>query len=232
MGRLYPVFIRLEGLNCLVVGGGAVAGRKVRGLLAAGARIRIVAPDLTPDLRAILDETREQITWAGRPFRQEDIDDATLVFAATNDPVLNEKICLACREKGILVNAATGPESGTFMVPAVVDRGRLQIAVSTTGASPAVAKMIRQELEAYFPAAYGDYLAWMEKARGLVKASLDEQSERERQLLLLAESALLDLLKTGKRIEAEALFQDWANQMVSSGRTSTDEKTDNRQQAE
>lgn len=220
-GRLYPLFVHLAGMRCLVVGGGKVAERKVRGLLAAGAVIRLVAPVLTPGLLELVEKAGDQIVWEERFFCQADIDGVTLVFAATDDPEQNRMICLACRQKGILANGATGPEAGTFLVPAVVDRGRLQIAVSTSGASPAVAKKVRQALEAYFPEAFDQFLAWMEKAREVVKTHLDQQPQREQHLNRLADSALLDLLKAGKQDEAEALFQDWVNQVLSARRISS-----------
>lgn len=141
----YPVvLVSLD--NVIVVGGGAVATRKVQGLLDAGvASVTVIAPQLTAQLETWVAQHR--ITPIRRPYQPGDLANAQLVVAATDDESVNEAVWREARESGILVNAVDDPPHCTFHVPAVVRRGNLAIAISTAGASPALAKYVRRELE-------------------------------------------------------------------------------------
>ena len=138
----YPVQLVLTGRPVLVVGGGAVARRKVEGLLAAGATVTVVAPDVDPAL-----EATPGVTVHRRPYRGEDVAGQRLVVTATDDPAVNQQVHDDADAAGIWVNSADDPDRCTFILPAVVRRGPLQLTVSTAGRSPAVASWLRQRLE-------------------------------------------------------------------------------------
>jgi len=136
----------VRGRRCIVVGGGAVARRKVDGLLDAGAAVTVVAPDTGP--------MPAGVTVLRRPFQPDDVAGALLVFAATNDPQVNTAVAAAATARDIPVNVADDPSQCSMLVPAVVRRGALLIAISTGGASPLLARRIRHELEAAYGAEY------------------------------------------------------------------------------
>lgn len=138
----YPMTVCLTGKRCVVVGGGAVASRKVEGLLAAGADdVVVVAPRACPTVEGRAQEGR--VTWRARPFRADDLDGAALAFVATADREVNAAATAAARGRGVWVNVADRPEESDFHVPAVLRRGGVSVAVSTGGASPALAAWIR-----------------------------------------------------------------------------------------
>jgi siroheme synthase-like protein len=137
----YPVFLDLAGRSVLVVGAGPVALRKTRGLLEAGARVTVVAPEWLPEFEPLAVRLEQ------RRFRISDLDGAFLVFAATNDRRVNRRIGDGAKRRGIPVNVADRAAECDFIVPARVRRGRLQAAVSTGGANPRLAARLRRELE-------------------------------------------------------------------------------------
>lgn len=137
----YPVALRLAGRLCVVVGGGQVALRKARGLLQAGARLRVVAPQILPEL-----STCAAIEPVLRPFVPADLDGAFLVFAATGARAVNAEVAGIARARGVLVNVADDPQASDFHLPALLKRGRLTVAVDSDGASPALAACLRDRL--------------------------------------------------------------------------------------
>ncbi|MDZ4183803.1 MAG: bifunctional precorrin-2 dehydrogenase/sirohydrochlorin ferrochelatase [Desulfuromonadales bacterium] len=137
----YPVVLRLSGRRCVVIGGGEVARRKVAGLLAADARIEVIAPYLHPELLAL-----PGIELTCRPFLPDDLCGAFLAFAATNDRNVNAAIAAAARQLGVPVNIADDPEESDFHLPAILSRGDLLVAVSSGGSSPAFAAELRDHL--------------------------------------------------------------------------------------
>jgi siroheme synthase-like protein len=136
----YLAALDLRGRRCVVAGGGAVARRKVAGLLAAGADVLVVAPEI--------DEMPEGAALARRAVRLDDLDGAVLAVCATDDAGVNAALAREAHRRGVLVNVTDDPDSGTFTVPAVARRGRVQIGVSTGGASPLLARRLRDELAA------------------------------------------------------------------------------------
>ncbi len=138
----YPVFLNLEGLSVLVVGAGPVAVRKARGLVEAGARVTVVAPEGVEE-----EMLKLKVVWAKRRFRSTDLRGKTLVFAATNSRAVNAEIALKCKAAGVWVNVADAPEECGFLVPARVRDGNLQIAATTGGEDPRMAKAMRERLE-------------------------------------------------------------------------------------
>ena len=147
MSAYYPVFLDLTDGPVLVVGGGPVAEGKVEGLLAAGANVTVVSPTVTPRLAGLVAGGR--IEHLARTYQAGDLAGRRLVLVATDDPAVSGAVAAEGRERGIWVNAADEPARCDFILPAVIRRGRLVVAVSTGGASPAAARAIREELEGY-----------------------------------------------------------------------------------
>lgn len=142
---LYPVFLEVAGRPCVVVGGGAVAEGKVNGLLAAGAAVTVVSPALTDVLREAAREGR--IVHRHRVYRDGDLAGFALAFVATGDGAVNAVVAAEGRRRGVWVNAADDPAHCDFILPSVLRRGTLAVAVSTGGASPALARVVREEIE-------------------------------------------------------------------------------------
>ena len=140
----YPVFMNLEGRRCVVVGGGEVANRKARKLLQARAEVVVISPEIMPELESVAFEVLR------RPFEAGDLEGAFLAFAATDSREVNAAVAREADEKSIPVNVVDRPSEGSFAVPSVLRRGRMQVAVSTGGASPSLARSIRGELEGIF----------------------------------------------------------------------------------
>jgi precorrin-2 dehydrogenase/sirohydrochlorin ferrochelatase len=196
----YPVNLVLDGRPCLVVGGGRIALRKVEGLLACGARVRVVAPRIDADLRDLAGVTVDE-----RPWRPGDMAGAWLVIAATDDPAVNAAVFDAGQRAGIWVNGADDPANCSFTLPSVVRRGDLQVAVSTGGRSPALSSWLRRRLEAEIGPEYGvllDILATEReglKAAGRSTEGLDWNSALD--------SDMLDLIRTGDLTHARERLQ-------------------------
>jgi precorrin-2 dehydrogenase/sirohydrochlorin ferrochelatase len=147
----YPMFVDVEGRRCLVVGGGPVATEKVEKLLQHGAVVRLVTPETTPELAAMV-EAGEVAELRRRPYRPEDLEGCFIVIAATNLDAINRMVWQDAEARGMLCNVVDVPPLCNFIVPSIVRRGELALAISTGGASPVVAKHIRRELEeAYGP---------------------------------------------------------------------------------
>jgi len=138
----YPLFLELTGQPAIVVGGGPVATRKTRTLLAAGACVTVITPVATPALRRL-----KKIRWLRRRYQAGDLRGARLVVAATDDLTVNQRVCAEAHRRRQLVNCAAPPTAGNFIVPALVRHDGFTIAISTGGASPAMAKALRVKLE-------------------------------------------------------------------------------------
>ena len=166
---LFPLFVELEGRPCVVLGGGAVAERKVEGLLAAGAVVTVVSPALSPALATLAAAGR--IAHVVRSYTEGDLAGAALAFAATDDGGVNAAVALEGRARGVWVNAADDPAHCDAILPAVVRRGAVTVAVSTGGASPALARAVRQRIEAALPDAYGPLAEVAADARRELRAA-------------------------------------------------------------
>jgi len=184
--RYYPVFLDLRGRPCVVVGGGEVAERKVSALLRAGARVRVVSPQFTARLARLA--AQKKISVARRRYRKEDLKRAFLVFAATDDPVTQRAVREHAQAAGALVNVADDREHSAFLVPASFARGDLHVAISTSGASPALARLLRQQLQARLGREYRAHVRWLREARKKVLKSVHTQKERARLLRKLVAS--------------------------------------------
>ena len=199
--KYYPLFLDLRKRPCVVVGGGQIAERKTLSLLEAGADVTIVSPSLTPKLKELSDSNK--IKHRQKHFEDKDITDAYLVIAATNSREVNSQVGGICRKKQVLVNVAAPPEESSFIVPSVVERGELLIAVSTGGASPALSRKIRLELEQRFGPEYELFLQKMTAVRNRLMEEVADESARRAALQALVDSDVLDLLRQGKTREAD-----------------------------
>lgn len=201
----YPICVNLKGKNCLVVGGGEVAERKVESLLQAGGSVRLVSPEVTP---AISQWARQgKIKWVRRAFQPTDFKGVFLAVAATDNPPLHNRIFQICQKKNILLNVVDVPARCNFIVPAVVRRGSLMLAVSTNGASPGLSKKIRQKLEKVFGEEYSIFLRWMEEARPKLVKRIPTQQGRKKLFERLIDSPVLKLLAQGQRKQAKKVFK-------------------------
>ncbi len=176
MANLFPLFLKLEGRHCLVVGGGSIAVQKLDGLLSAGAEVHVVAPEADERIRQLVPDG--QLRWSRREFRPSDLLGSVLVVAATGDPILNQAVFHEAQSRGVLCNAVDEPPHCNFYYPAVVRRGDLQIAISTAGHSPALAQRIRKDLERQFDARLGDWLVWLGNVRRLFFSRRIDPSHR------------------------------------------------------
>ena len=165
----YPVLLDLAGRRCVMIGGGIIAGRRVDGLLTAGARVTVISPRLTRTLAALAAEGR--IDHEAREYRDGDLDGADLAFVATDAGEVNAAVARDARARGIWINAADDPARCTFILPALVRRGDLTVAVATGGSSPALARAIREELETYLTDDYATLAAIAAEARREVRAA-------------------------------------------------------------
>lgn len=177
MTPYYPVCLDLRGRPCVVIGGGAVAARKVEGLLDCGAVVTVVAPALTPSLQAM--QEAGAISARLRPYAEGDLEGAALAIAATDDREVNTRVAAEARARSVWLNAADDPERCDFILPAIVRRGDLQIAISTGGRSPALARRVREDLERLLPAEYADLLPLLADVRAeLRQEGVDVPPER------------------------------------------------------
>jgi precorrin-2 dehydrogenase len=190
-----PIFLDVTGRECVVVGGGEVAARKVESLLEAGARVTVVSPRLSPALESFA--ASGAVTHIARAYQRGDIRGCVLVYAATDRPKLHRELAAEARALGIPVNVVDVPELCTFIAPAVVKRGALQIAISTGGASPAFAARLRRELEDHFGTEYARTLEVLRAARRRLHADEIDPAERMRRLKDLANSALPAAIAAG-----------------------------------
>ncbi len=197
---LYPVNLIVEDRSCLVVGGGSVAARKVEGLRACGARVHVIAPEICEGIRA-----RSDVTFEERPYRSGDVDSHRLVIAATNSTDVNREVFLDGEAAGVWVCGADDPEHCSFTLPSVVRRGSLLITVSTGGRSPAVARWLREQLEASIGPEYEALLDLVAHERAAVKADGRSPADLDWQKAL--DSDMLALIRTGDLASAKERLQ-------------------------
>jgi siroheme synthase-like protein len=174
---LYIACLRLGGRRCVVVGGGEVGLEKVEGLLACDAAVTLVAPDAVDELRALAEEG--SIRWERRAYAPGDLDGALLVIASTGDTDVNIRVFEDADARAMLVNVVDVPPLCSFILPAIVRQGPLAIAISTAGASPALAKRMKREIAAAFGEPYARLAVMLNDARGWAKASLPTYQDRK-----------------------------------------------------
>ncbi|MBI4777325.1 bifunctional precorrin-2 dehydrogenase/sirohydrochlorin ferrochelatase [Candidatus Desantisbacteria bacterium] len=194
--RYYPICLDVKNRRCVIVGGGEVSARKITFLLNCEANIVVISPQINEEINVFACEKR--IEWIERGYQAGDLKGAFFVIAATDDPDLNKQISQEARDTGILVNVADSEEDSTFILPAVLSRGSLSIAVSTEGKSPALAKKIRNDISGMFGKEYIRFVDLLGSLRQTVKATFDNQSKRSIIWNKLLNSELLELLKKGR----------------------------------
>jgi len=188
--RYYPVNLDIRNRKCLVVGGGSVGTRKVMTLLDCGAKVTVVSNEVTRQLLKLADSG--SIVLKKRPFQISDLDKMFLVIGATDNPELNLQIHTQAEQVGMLCNIADRPEVCNFILPAIVNRGDLIIAISTSGKSPAFAKMMRKNLEKEFGTEYAEFLQLM---GGIRNKLLNQDHEPEAHKPLFEKLIQRDLVK-------------------------------------
>lgn len=212
--KTYPLFALIEDRPCLVVGGGAVGERKVQDLLGAGARVTVVSQTLTPRLAELAAQGR--LRFIQDDFSPPYLDGMWLVVGATDDQQVNREISVAAQARHLLVNIVDAPELCTFIVPAQVRRGSLTIAVSTGGASPALARQVREELEERFGPEYGRYLRLLQGVRNRVLARRRGHPENPFLFQRLVASPLREALTREDRPRALAILEEALGEVLSS----------------
>jgi siroheme synthase-like protein len=195
----YPVFINLRGRKCVVIGGGEVALRKAESLLECDARVGVISPEICYGLNKLA--TDGKITVTERNYEAGDLAGAFLAIAATGDEEVNRLAAAEAEQRGILVNVVDAPELCSFIVPSIVRRGYLTLAVSTGGVSPALARKIRVKLEREFGEEYGE----LTRLIGEVRREIKDEGRRvdaERWQEALDLESILELLRHGRREDA------------------------------
>ena len=206
MSAYYPVYLKLHGRTCLVVGGGSVAARKAASLLECGAKVRLVAPEVCEAVAQM--ERDGVIERIADVFRSEHMDGAALAIGSTDNNEVNRHVFEEAVKRNIPVNIVDQPALCSFIVPSVVRRGDLVIAISTSGKSPATAKRARKMLEGVFGDEWAVYLEMMGEAREQLLSSEADNAERERLFNKLADSPMLEKIKSGDEPGARAIMKE------------------------
>jgi precorrin-2 dehydrogenase/sirohydrochlorin ferrochelatase len=204
---LYIACLRLGGRPCLVVGGGEVGLEKVEGLLACSGEVTLVAPDAIPELEALAEEG--SIRWERRTFRESDLDGRFLAIAATGDTDVNISVYEGAERRAMLVNVVDVPPLCNFILPAIVRSGPLAIAISTAGASPALAKRMKREIADEFGEPYARLAVILNDVRGWAKATLPTYQDRKRffEGIVNGEPDPVELVREGREREVLELIE-------------------------
>jgi precorrin-2 dehydrogenase / sirohydrochlorin ferrochelatase len=204
--RYYPINLDLRNRRCLVVGGGSVGTRKVTTLIACGAAVTVVSPQITPELRLLADN--KTIVLKQRHYQTSDMSGMFLVIGATDNKELNWRIYSDAERIGKLCNIADRPEACNFILPSVVNRGDLIIAVSTSGKSPAFAKKLRKDLENQFGEEYADFLQIMGEIRRKLLMKKHAPEEHKPVFEKLIKKGMLEMIREKKKDEINRLLSD------------------------
>ncbi|MDG2411591.1 MAG: siroheme synthase CysG [Halioglobus sp.] len=196
-----PVCLKLTDAPVLLVGAGSIATRKARLLLRAGARLTVVAPDITQELESLLEQNGG--TWCETEYRESHLQGNQLVVAATPDKRVNEQVYLHACARAIQVNVVDAPQLCTFIFPSIVDRDPLVVAITSSGRSPVLARILRRKIEALLPAAYGDLARFAGTFRENVKAKLPEDSARRLFWEKILEGSVAEQVFAGRLQDAE-----------------------------
>jgi precorrin-2 dehydrogenase/sirohydrochlorin ferrochelatase len=202
--KYYPINLDIRDKSCLVVGGGGVGTRKVKGLIEYGAIVTLISPDAAKTLIELAESGK--IGWKQRFYESSDLDGIFLVIGATDNDALNRQIHSDARQLNILCNIADSPELCDFIVPSTIRRGDLVISISTSGKSPASAKFIRKELEKQFDSQYGVFFHLMGSIRKQLLAESHAPQAHKALFERLLEKGLLQSVKTGQIEEIDSLL--------------------------
>ena len=199
----YPIFLKISAKECVVIGGGQIALRKVKALLDAGAKVKVISPDLCLELNRLAEA--EQISVKKRLFQPGDLEGALITVAATDDNSINIEVANEAKEKGILDNVVDDPGNSDFIVPSYLRRGDITIAVSTSGRSPALARKIRSRIEKDFGNEYATLVQLVDEVRTEIRSQgIKVNGEDWQQALDL--DLLINLLKKNDKEQARNLL--------------------------
>lgn len=201
-----PIFLNVRGQQCLVVGGGDVAARKAGLLRNAGARVRMVAPEVSTAVRQMVESG--EIDLRSGAFEPGDLDGCAVVIAATDDRSVNREVSRLCRERNIPVNVVDDPELCSFIVPSMIDRSPVQIAISTGGASPVLARSLRARLETLIPSAYGALGRLLQDYRERAKEVLPDVEQRRKFWERVLEGHIVELALAGQEQAARKALDE------------------------
>ena len=204
--RYYPIFLKVENRLCLVVGGGEVGARKVKTLISCGASVVLVSPEVVEWLEEKIEEGVVHLV--GNHYEEKHLEGCCLVIAATDDLELNNRIAKDAEMRGLLCNVVDYPQEGNFILPALIQRGALTLAISTSGKSPALARQIREDLEQRFGEEYADFLEIMGAVRSrLLRESQDSLTNKEK-FDSLVKSELLELVRRRDFAAVDSILQE------------------------
>jgi uroporphyrin-III C-methyltransferase/precorrin-2 dehydrogenase/sirohydrochlorin ferrochelatase len=201
-----PIFLSIQGRPCLVVGGGEVAARKVSLLGKAGGRVTVLAPKLGHTLAQKAEEGT--IEYRCKEFTEDELEGFVLVIAATNRPEVNQQVSIAAQRRSLPLNVVDNAELGSFIMPSIIDRSPVQIAVSTGGASPVLARLLRTRLETLIPAAYGRLGSLVESFRTQVKAAFGDIIERRAFWERVLQGPIAEMVFAGQEKAARQTLQE------------------------
>ncbi len=213
MAKYYPIFLNIQDKKCLVVGGGNVAWRKVCSLKDAGAKVAVVSPEFCPEL-----ERETGIERIKQKYDEGFLKQVVVVVASTDDEEVNKKIYNDAMKRGLLVNVVDRPEFCSFIVPATINRGDLCICISTGGASPALARNIREYLEKQFGDEYDEFTRLLSEIRRKILSEVSDESIRRDILQRIAGLDMLDVVKEKGIAEARKKMLDIVSEKVSRGK--------------
>ncbi len=200
-----PVSLLIENKSCIVVGAGAVAARKIRQLLEAGARVTVISPEACAAISDL--NEKGEIDFQQRPYRESDLNQTDLVIAATDQPSLNLQIAEQAKKQRLAVNVVNQPEAGTFIMPSIVNRDPVNIAISTGGASPVLARLLRARLETMIPASYGKLARLVSRFRQRAIEQFPDVAERRAFWERVLQGQVAELLYSGQEHRAEKLLE-------------------------
>jgi precorrin-2 dehydrogenase / sirohydrochlorin ferrochelatase len=202
----YPLFLNLAGKLCVVIGGGAVAQRKAKLLLSFGAKVRLIAPEVTRSIKAFADAGRIELIL--RTYRSDDLSGASLVFAATDERHINRSVSEAARGRGIPVNVADDPDLCDFYVPSIVRKGPIVVAISTSGILPLLSKRLRQDMELWITKDYERYLSKVSRFRASLLRAEPDRKLRMAIMRKLARLSLTEVLNMTAKDLKNRLMKD------------------------
>jgi uroporphyrin-III C-methyltransferase/precorrin-2 dehydrogenase/sirohydrochlorin ferrochelatase len=201
----FPVFLKITGENCLVAGGGKVALRKMQSLLRSGARVTLVSTELCRELTALSNENA--FVWLPRQFEPDDVEGCRLVIAATDDAQVNQQISAVAHAHNIPVNVVDCPELCSFIMPAVVDRSPVVVALSSGGGSPLLTRLLKAKIESLLHPAYSRLAEFAERNRRRVKAAIGDAVARRRFWETLLQGSWADMVCAGRDEEAQSCLE-------------------------
>lgn len=204
-----PLFFQLTGKACLIIGGGSIATRKARLLVSAGAMIHVVAIEISAELKTMAESSGG--SWREGGFRDDDMHNQFLVIAASSDSALNERVSLVAHERNILVNVVDNPALCSIILPAIIDRSPVVIAVSSGGKSPVLARMLRAKIESVVPSAYGKLATFVGEFRNRIKQRLPDVDARKRFWEEALQGPIAEMVFAGKYKAAADMLEQQIN---------------------